>query len=39
MLVDFIDLKKEDILIAGGKGANLDDGCKYKCPKRFCIDG
>ncbi|WP_462133924.1 PEP/pyruvate-binding domain-containing protein [Peptostreptococcus stomatis] len=39
MLVDFIDLKKEDILIAGGKGANLGEmtAANINVPRGFVL--
>ena len=39
MILDFIDIKKEDISLAGGKGANLGEltSAKINVPKGFVI--
>ncbi len=39
MLLDFIDIKKEDVSLAGGKGANLGEliSANINVPKGFVI--
>ena len=39
MVLDFIDIKKEDVSLAGGKGANLGElvSANINVPKGFVI--
>ena len=39
MILDFIDIKKEDISLAGGKGSNLGEltSAKINVPNGFVI--